>query len=292
MTTEAKTSTSDAKAAAAGGRVSIYRRKNSRFWQCQCSIEGEIYRVSARTEDLAEAQRFATHWFIKLMEANGGSDLPAALAVNSAELNTAANPPFSVPTPNDKSDRIVSAAVLLVTENGFRNAQMSGIAEKSGLALSTIYRYFPSKNELMRNVVARVAGREVNAAAGASMSEGTPIARLEVSIRTFAERAVRGWRLAHALVAEPVDADIEMERLLYRRRLERVYESLIREGMSQGTIIEQDPEVSAGCIVGALFEGLVGPLALQARLSESDRMIRAERIVTFCIRGVVGVGQP
>ncbi|WP_201257860.1 MULTISPECIES: TetR/AcrR family transcriptional regulator [Marinobacter] len=290
MTTEANIHASDSKASAAGGRVSIHRRKNSRFWQCQCSVDGKIHRVSSRTEDLAEAQRFATLWFVKLVEASESSDLPAELANGSAELPTGSNLPFSVPMPNDKSDRIVSAAVLLVAENGFRNAQMSGIAEKSGLALSTLYRYFPSKNELMRKVVARVAGREVNAAAGASMSEGTPIMRLEISVRTFAERAVRGWRLAHALVAEPVDADIEMERLRYRRRLERVYETLIREGMNEGTIIEQDPEVSAGCIVGALFEGLVGPLALQAELSEKERMKRAERIVTFCIRGVVGVG--
>src|SRR3546814_6090055 len=44
----------------------------------------------------------------------------------------------------------------------------------------------------------------------------------------------------------------------------------------------------SGCIVGALFEGLVGPLALQADLAPTERASRAERIVTFCMRGVLG----
>ncbi len=277
------------KAEAAGGRVSIYRRKNSRFWQCQCTINGKTHRVSSRTQDLNDAQRFATLWFIELTEASDNSiphDLESA-TYDSEETKEF----FNFPPGNRKADRIISAAVALVAEHGFRNTQMNAIAERSKLALSTVYRYFPSKNELMRDVVAKVAGREVNAAAGAAVTEGSPIVRLELSIRTFAERAVQGWKLAHALVAEPVDAEIETERLRYRRRLVRVYETVIREGIQDGLIVAQDAEVSAGCIVGALFEGLVGPLALQADLPSAERISRAKRIVSFCMRGVIGSEQ-
>lgn len=52
------------------------------------------------------------------------------------------------------------------------------------------------------------------------MSEGSPPHRLEMAIRTFALRAIRGRKRAHALVAEPVDAEIETERLRYRRRID------------------------------------------------------------------------
>ena len=48
---------------------------------------------------------------------------------------------------------------------GFRDTQMNAVAEKAGVALGTLYRYFPSKAELMVEVVANVAQREVDAVA-------------------------------------------------------------------------------------------------------------------------------
>lgn len=275
---------------AVGGRVSIYRRMNSRYWQCQCTVNGKTHRVSARTRDLGEAQRFATLWYLQLSEANGGSALAGPGEPDVTASGAQPSPALPSPSIRGKTDRIVSAAIALVAELGFRNTQMSAIAEHSGLALSTLYRHFHSKTDLMLEVVAKVSGHEVNVAAGAAMAEGDPPSRLEMAIRTFALRAIRGRKLAHALVAEPVDAEIETERLRYRRRLMRVYETVIREGIQNGSIPEQDPEVSAGCIVGALFEGLVGPLALQVDLSDEERADRAERIIAFCMRGVLGRG--
>lgn len=278
----------NAKIEAVGGRVSIHRRKNSRYWQCQCTVNGKTHRVSSRTRDLGEAQRFATLWYLSLSEESKGgapdNQGDADALLNGGQL------PQAIPSPgiHGKTDRIISAAIALVSDFGFRNTQMSTIAERSGLALSTLYRHFHSKNDLMVAVVAKVSGHEVNVAAGATMAEGGPPHRLEMAIRTFALRAIRGRKLAHALVAEPVDAEIETERLRYRRRLMRVYETVIREGIQDGSIGEQDPEVSAGCIVGALFEGLVGPLALQIELSDKERANRAERIIAFCMRGVLG----
>lgn len=277
-----------ARSEAVGGRVSIYRRKNSRYWQCQCTVNGTTHRVSSRTRDLGEAQRFATLWYLRLSEADGSGPLAGSGQPEAAA--SGASPPQALASgsSNGKTDRIVAVTRALVSELGFRGTQMSAIAEGSGLALSTLYRHFQSKNELMCELVAKVSGREVNVAAGAAMAEGDPPSRLEMAIRTFALRAIRGRKLAHALVAEPVDAEIETERLRYRRRLMRVYETVIRDGIQDKSIAEQDPEVSAGCIVGALFEGLVGPLALQVDLSDEERVERAERIIAFCMRGVVG----
>lgn len=288
LMTKDESAAESTKIEAVGGRVSIHRRKNSRYWQCQCTINGKTHRVSSRTRDLSEAQRFATVWYLQLSDENvGGLLVPPGdteLPPSEGQFSTA----LSSATIHGKTDRIVSVAVKLVSEFGFRNTQMNTIAEHSGLALSTLYRHFQSKNELMKALVAKVSGHEVNVAAGAAMTEGNPPSRLELAIRTFALRAIRGRKLAHALVAEPVDAEIETERLRYRRRLMRVYETVIREGMLDGSIGNQDPEVSAGCIVGALFEGLVGPLALQIDLSEEERTERAERIIVFCMRGVMG----
>src|SRR3546814_3493348 len=126
------------RAEAAGGRVSIYRRKNSRFWQCQCTISGKTHRVSARTQDMNDAQRFATLWFIELTEAGDNpipQDLESATYANGQTKGT-----FQFPPANRKSDRIVSSAIALVAEHGFRNTQMNAIAQNATLAIIKIGR--------------------------------------------------------------------------------------------------------------------------------------------------------
>jgi integrase len=48
------------------GKVQIYKRPKSRFWQCSASIKGQQYRESTKLESLSEAKEFAEDWFLTL----------------------------------------------------------------------------------------------------------------------------------------------------------------------------------------------------------------------------------
>jgi len=192
-----------------------------------------------------------------------------------------------VPSP-EKRAGIVRAARDLVAAVGFREAQMASVADAADVALGTLYRHFPSKTELMIEVVGHVAQREVEAAAGTAMGEGSAVERLALSAWTFASRALRGRKLAHALVAEPVDPEIEAARLKYRRKLARVFETVIEQGIRDKDFPSQDVHAAASCIVGSLFEGLVGPLASDNLTTDRERRQHAIAIVGFCLRGVAG----
>jgi len=187
----------------------------------------------------------------------------------------------------DKRASILRAARVLVTDVGFRDTQMNAVAETAGVALGTLYRNFPSKAELMVEVVANVAQREVDAVATVAQQKGTAAERLSASAWVFASRALLGRKLAHALVAEPVEPEIESARLKYRRKLARVFEGIIGQGIRDGEFPNQDVEASAACIVGSLFEGLVGPLARDS-LTTVERQRQARAIVAFCVRGASG----
>src|ERR1700740_3431810 len=73
---------------------------------------------------------------------------------------------------------ILRAARELVRDVGFRETQMNAVAETAGVALGTLYRNFPSKAELMVEVVAEVAQREVDAVAKIATEDGTAAERV------------------------------------------------------------------------------------------------------------------
>ena len=52
----------------------------------------------------------------------------------------------------DKRNEIVQAALELIAEKGFHGAPMAMIAEQSGVAVGTIYRYFENKDVLINTL--------------------------------------------------------------------------------------------------------------------------------------------
>lgn len=188
----------------------------------------------------------------------------------------------------DKYPLILNAARRLVAQSGFRDVQMSAIAEAAGIAIGTLYRYFPARTDLMSELVALVAQREVDVVDEVASREGSASERLGAAAWTFASRALRGRRMAHALVAEPVEPEIEAARLIYHRALAKVFCGIIVEGIASGEFPGQDATASADCIVGCLFEGLVNPLTNEPRAGDAELTRHGIAIIGFCLRGVSG----
>jgi AcrR family transcriptional regulator len=194
----------------------------------------------------------------------------------------------------DKRARILTAARDLVADGGWPAAQVDHVAAKAGVATGSVYRHWSSKAELCAEIVATVSAREVAIVKAVAGADGSPVERLEAAIRTFAARALRGRRLAYALIAEPVDPEVETVRLDYRAQLARCFEGILREGIMRGVFPRLDPAVAAACIVGAFMEALVGPLApAKGTGPRADRHL-IEQITQFCLRASVGVpeGKP
>lgn len=189
----------------------------------------------------------------------------------------------------DKRARILAAARDLVADGGWSAAQVDNVAARAGVATGTVYRHWSSKAELCAEIVATVSAREVGIVKAVADADGSPVEKLEAAIRTFASRALNGRRLAYALIAEPVDPEVETVRLDYRAQLARCLERILREGIMRGAFPRLDPAVAAACIVGAFMEALVGPLApAKGTGPRADRHL-VEQITRFCLRASVGI---
>jgi AcrR family transcriptional regulator len=182
-------------------------------------------------------------------------------------------------------ERIVRAAHGLIARGGYREAQVAAVATRAGVATGTVYRHFPSKAELFAEVFRRASQREVDATRrAADEAGGTAPRRLAAAVETFARRALRGRRLAWALLAEPVDPAVEVERLAFRRAYAASFAAVLRDGVAAGELPPQNVELAAAALVGALGEALVGPLSPVAPDVDADALVAD--LVSFCLRAV------
>jgi AcrR family transcriptional regulator len=139
------------------------------------------------------------------------------------------------------------------------------VAERAGVATGTVYRHFPSKDNLFAEVFRRASQREVNVLAG--IAAGSAGERLAGMVKAFVRRALAAPVRAYALIAEPVDPAVEAERLVFRR----AYADLFAAALRDSELPPVDVDLAATAIVGALAEALVGPLA--RRQTDPDALV-------------------
>ena len=186
----------------------------------------------------------------------------------------------------ERHDAIVAAAGRAASEGGMAAIQIAPVAARAGIAAGTVYRYFPSKTELVGALVASAAEREIDAVRRAAEAAPGPLSALAAAIATFAGRAVRNRKLAWAMIAEPADADTDAMRLAYRKALAEQFEGLVNMAVAGGHMPEIDAALAAPALIGALIEGLAGPLAADAGTDEAKTREAVQTLTLFALRGL------
>ncbi|WP_342215592.1 TetR/AcrR family transcriptional regulator [Nocardia cyriacigeorgica] len=180
---------------------------------------------------------------------------------------------------------IVQAATRVLSRVGFAGLSMAAVAAEAGVATGTVYKHFEGKADLVTGVFRKVVTREVEAVAAAG--SGDAAQRVSAAVETFAVRALKNPKLAYVLLAEPVDAAVDAERLRFRRAFAETFESAVADGVARGELPPQDARISSAAMVGAIGEVLVGPLA-HAPHTESI----VPELVSFALRALGVRGGP
>ncbi len=184
-----------------------------------------------------------------------------------------------------RHDAIVAAAAAAAAEGGMAAIQIAPVAERAGIAAGTVYRYFPGKTDLVGALVARTCEREIGAMRRAAEAAPGPLSALAAALATFGGRALRSRRLTWAVLAEPVDPEIDTLRQEYRRSFADEIARRIAAAVAGGHLPEQDAGLAASAVVGVLLEGLAGPLAPAG--GDAGRERQAVQATTlFALRGL------
>ena len=134
------------------------------------------------------------------------------------------------PDYDKRRDAIVAAAAALYARRGFKGASIADLAQACGSSKSLIYHYFPSKDDILHEVMAAHLDALVDAAYDA-MQAGSAKARLRALTLAFMRLYV-GAQDSHKVLLNELD-NLPLERraevVAKQRRIIAIVEELIRE---------------------------------------------------------------
>ncbi len=159
--------------------------------------------------------------------------------------------------------QLLDAALALIAEQGYAGCSVAKVAARGGVSTGTVYRYFSNKGELFAEVFRSACSKEIAAFTAAAKAHHAPACeclRITAAVETFTRRALQAPRLAYALLAEPVDALVDAERLVFREAYRDLLVTVLNDGIAAAQMPAQDAEVTAAGLIGAIGEALVQPL--------------------------------
>jgi AcrR family transcriptional regulator len=185
----------------------------------------------------------------------------------------------------ERHDAIVAAAARAASEGGMAAIQIAPVAARAGIAAGTVYRYFPSKTDLVGALVASAAEREIEAVRRAAQAAPGPLSALASAV-AISMRSLSNRKLAWAMLAEPADVETDAMRLAYRKALAEEFDTLLKAAIAGGHLPEIDAALAVPALIGAMIEGLAGPLAPDVAADPARLREAAQTATLFALRGI------
>ena len=183
---------------------------------------------------------------------------------------------------------ILAAARDAAAEGGMAAVQIAPVAIRANVAAGTVYRYFPSKADLISELIADVSLDELAAIRRAADAAPGPSSALAAAVTTVAVHVLSQRKLAWGILAEPIDVDVASSRIDSRKAIVAEIEARIAAAVRAGHLPAQDASLTSAALIGALHEALVGPLAPN-NLDDPAKLRDAVQTLTLMALRAVGV---
>jgi AcrR family transcriptional regulator len=161
---------------------------------------------------------------------------------------------------SERRQKILSAAADLFSRNSYEAVQMRDIAGIAEVGKPTLYRYFPSKEELFLEVFKRDLDRLDVAVAEIAAMNQTPRQALESLVHHMVG-ALGGQVAALRLLTDDQSEVMHRWRSEFRRRRRPIVEAMrniLEQGIAVGEFRPVDLETVPSMLIAVVRGGLVG----------------------------------
>jgi AcrR family transcriptional regulator len=125
----------------------------------------------------------------------------------TATAGTATEAELSSAAQRERRQRILDATVALASKGGYDAVQMRAVADRAGVALGTLYRYFPSKIHLLVSALAREFERNQERLGRMPVPGDTPYDRMLYVLGRITQAMQREPMLTEAMTRAFMFAD-------------------------------------------------------------------------------------
>lgn len=160
-----------------------------------------------------------------------------------------------------RREDILRAGRDIAAEQGLGAVQIVPVAERAGVAAGTVYRYFPTKADLVEALLKTIAEQEIATIRSSAGAAPGPLSALAAAIVAFLVRTMQRPGLLAAVLTVPAERELEGLRLVWRRALVAEFEAAVRAAIAAGRLPEQEAKLAAAAVFGVLAECAIGPLA-------------------------------
>lgn len=148
----------------------------------------------------------------------------------------------------ERKEHILKSALEVFADVGYRDANLSLIAERSGISRPTLYLYFKGKEEIYYYAVKQVTGRLFTELSGIAFNEenGDEVDRIVQICKHIISRAKEIepelTRLLEVMLQEKNYNNRDFTEVIYHRtiKLSILFKRLLSYGVKKGHLIELD----------------------------------------------------
>jgi TetR/AcrR family transcriptional regulator, repressor of fatR-cypB operon len=155
-----------------------------------------------------------------------------------------------------RKEHLARAALAVFAEKTYAGARLPDVADQAGVAVGTIYRYFPGKNEL-GNMAFRLSKNLLRTALFASLPANGPVVeQFEHLWRALGEFVLTEPNAFAFLELQAHDLYLDDNSRALDTEITHQIVDWVKFGQSEGAIREGNPELLIAAVLGAMT-GLV-----------------------------------
>ena len=166
---------------------------------------------------------------------------------------------------------IRDAAISLIARHGYEAVSMRQLAAEVGVQAAALYRYFPTKQDLLFTLMREHMETLIEAWHAARPGTADPAARLAAFVENHIRFHVARRHSTH--VSNMELRALSHERLTYILRMRGTYEKelrqILRDGADRGSFLVEDPGLTAMAII-QMITGVIVWFRPDERLSVEE----------------------